>query len=222
MACNPAPLWLVLLIILGTGGLLAGTFIIFAPSDAQTELGTRQPNLVPKIGRPIVETRRFDADDCAVVEQCVSAPGTRKLLRFDLDIANIGEGNLFLGEPWKNPSWFEWSPCHRHYHFIGFSHYTLLDAHNVTVGFGHKQSFCLRDTRANTPVPGGDHHGHFKCDRQGISSGYSDIYKRQLDCQWIDVTDVPSGHYYTIVATINPLFNETRFDDNEARHVVYI
>jgi hypothetical protein len=36
----------------------------------------------------------------------------------------------------------------------------------------------------------------FDCVHQGISEGWADQYHKNLDCQWIDVTDVPIGMQY--------------------------
>ena len=39
---------------------------------------------------------------------------------------------------------------------------------------------------------------------QGISAGWADTYVSSLDCQWVDVTDLPSGAY-TLTLTVDPL-----------------
>ena len=57
---------------------------------------------------------------------------------------------------------------------------------------GHKASFCLEDSFCDR---GG--HGEYRCSRgvQGISVNCGDLYGRNLDCQWIDITDVEPGNY---------------------------
>jgi hypothetical protein len=191
--------------------------VVYIPTTANMTPSLHQCNLVPSIRSPSLEWRTFRNTDCALIEQCILAAGVRRLLRFDLAIANRGRGNIVMGRPEDNPGRFEYSPCHGHYHFLNFSHYYLVDAHNTTVAHGHKQSYCLRDSERNEPVPGEDRPGRFTCKQQGISAGHSDVYGRKLDCQWIDVTGVPAGVYW-IVAVVFPMFNETTFDDNIARY----
>ena len=63
----------------------------------------------------------------------------------------------------------------------------------------------------------------YTCVDQGIHAGWFDLYDRALDCQYIDITDVPPGRY-RVRARINELrgLTETRYDDNEAFREVEI
>jgi hypothetical protein len=188
---------------------------IYPPNNCEPPPGSPLPNLVPSLRKPKITYRTFAEDSCAIVEKCIVASGTRKLLRFDLLITNAGRGNLYMGEPEWHLDEFVYSPCHGHYHFEDFSNYVLLDANGTEMAYGHKQAFCLRDNTKTLRVQGGARPGFFSCNNQGISSGWSDIYYGDLDCQWIDITDVPSGNY-VVKVRVNPVFNETNYDDNEA------
>jgi len=144
----------------------------------------------------------FGIGSCEVLEQCVGAAGTRRLLRFDTVTANLGSGDLDLGMPPPNgtsDSVFTWSPCHGHHHVLGYAVYELLDANGVVLT-GHKQAFCLQDIQQVRP--GAPSHG-FNCSKQGMSAGWADVYSRALPCQWIDVTGVAPGTY-TLRVGINP------------------
>jgi hypothetical protein len=135
----------------------------------------------------------FGASDCEVVEQCVAAPGTRRLLRFDTVTANIGDADLVVGPPpalGVSDDTFMWSPCHGHHHVTGYATYELRDAIGLVVA-GHKQSFCLHDVQAVRPEA---ISRNYDCSNQGMSAGWADVYSRTLPCQWIDVTDL-SGTY---------------------------
>ena len=87
---------------------------------------------------------------------------------------------------------FIFSPCHMHYHIIGFADYKLLRQDGSTAAAGHKQAFCLEDIYkyANDNKSSG-----YACASQGITSGWADSYYNQLSGQWIDITGVPAGDY---------------------------
>jgi hypothetical protein len=158
-----------------------------------------------------LQERPFEADSCAIVEGCVGGPGVRALMRFDTVIHNRGSGNLVVGPPDPDDARWEYSPCHRHYHFNGVATYELLDASGV-VASGHKQAFCLVDT---IPIDPGAGCASYTCNDQGIAAGWADIYGRSLDCQWIDITGLPAGAY-TLRVRINPeqVLPEADFSNN--------
>lgn len=133
-------------------------------------------------------------DACSVYEGCVTGTGWRRVLRFDGKTANVGSRDLVLGIPANHPDLFTFSPCHEHHHFDQFARYTLLDGEQV-IAAGHKQAFCLLDLQSWAWPELGDADETYTCFNQGLSVGWLDIYDRNLDCQWIDVTGVPYGDY---------------------------
>ena len=155
-------------------------------------------------------------------EACVGGPGIRKLLRFDVLVHNRGNEDLTVGNPKQRPDLFVYSGCHRHYHFRGAARYELLDASGSLVRTGRKQGFCLQDTIPSQLGPGTPPR-RYDCTNQGVEVGWADWYPATLDCQWIDVTDVPPGDYRLHVFW-NPdrLMPETTLDDNEGTVAVTI
>ena len=133
-----------------------------------------------------------ESNYCVLLEGCVDGPGWRKVLRFDTSTPNQGSRDLVMGVPANHPDLFHFSECHGHYHFDSYAEYDLLDGEGTVVAEGHKQAFCLMDTAVWAPGHG---PGEYWCGNQGISAGYQDDYVATLDCQWIDVTDVPPGNY---------------------------
>lgn len=170
----------------------------------------------------IVEEQFFGQDHCAIQEGCVGAPGKRKLLKFNTTTPNHGPGNLFLGDPRHNPT-FIFSECHQHFHFEDYADYRLFDMQGALVARGHKQAFCLVDLWRPPGSTGSREPNFPDCGFQGISSGWADIYDRDLDCQWIDVTGVPDGRYILEV-NVNParVIREVGYEDNVARTEVCI
>jgi len=160
----------------------------------------------------VIETVFFSANSCENQEACIEGTGDRKLMRFDLKTPNFGDGDLFLGDPTGNDL-FEYSSCHDHFHFLGYARYSLVDDNGTPVANGHKQAFCLLDFEELGP---GSPPGQYHCGYQGISAGWSDIYSGQLDCQWVDITDVPPGDY-TLRVEVN--FDQTLAESDYSNNV---
>nr|XP_015826789.2 lysyl oxidase-like 5a isoform X1 [Nothobranchius furzeri] len=160
---------------------------------------------------------------CAAEENCLSRSAYhpsvsdldyRVLLRFPQRVKNQGTADFL---PIKPRSEWEWHSCHQHYHSMeAFSNYDLLDVSTgQKVAEGHKASFCLEDTSCDPGV-----RRRFACTAhtQGLGPGCYDTYHANIDCQWIDITDVPPGDYILKV-TVNPsqLVQESDFSNNELR-----
>ncbi|HVH47567.1 MAG TPA: lysyl oxidase family protein [Labilithrix sp.] len=176
----------------------------------------------------VVETN-INARSCAVIEGCVGGSGKRKLLRFDVVTPNLGDTDVVMGPPSESPELYEYSECHRHYHLKNYALYELLnlDASPVLNALGnrvigHKQAFCLLDSLKYDPNAGTSHA--FTCGNQGITAGWADLYNKELDCQWIDVTEVPNGNYLLrvsvnvgrVVREGTPGDGDANYDNNSA------
>ncbi|CAJ0935271.1 unnamed protein product [Ranitomeya imitator] len=138
----------------------------------------------------------------------------RVLLRFPQRVKNQGTADFLPTRP--RQTW-EWHSCHQHYHSMDeFSHYDLLDAATGRkVAEGHKASFCLEDTTCD--------FGNLKryactSHTQGLSPGCYDTYNADIDCQWIDITEVKPGNYILKVV-VNPKYSvlESDFTNNVVR-----
>lgn len=161
-------------------------------------------------------------DQCLIQEQCVSGYGKRDIIRFDTEIHNIGEKAYFLGVPNTSNNQFTWNNCHNHFHYEGYAEYVVYDALGNKIPGGFKNGFCVMDLAC----PTGEQQ--FSCDLMGISPGCLDRYWAELECQWIDVTDLPDG-MYTLVTRINwnnaPDFlgqYEESIDNNWAQVCVFL
>uniref|UniRef100_A0A4W3GLW4 Lysyl oxidase homolog n=1 Tax=Callorhinchus milii TaxID=7868 RepID=A0A4W3GLW4_CALMI len=147
---------------------------------------------------------------CAAEENCLSRSAYRSgvsdlsirvLLRFPQRVKNQGTADFLPNKP--RHTW-EWHSCHQHFHSMDeFSHYDLLEATTQRkVAEGHKASFCLEDTMCD---PGFSRRYACTAHTQGLGPGCYDTYNADIDCQWIDITDVRPGNY-VLKVSVNPRF----------------
>ncbi|XP_019646325.1 PREDICTED: lysyl oxidase homolog 1-like isoform X1 [Branchiostoma belcheri] len=185
------------------------------------------PDLVPDAA--LVESTAYTENvalyrlQCAKSENCLSSSAygrgatqdsTRRLLRFSQRTFNEGDADFL---PDSDPSQWEWHACHQHHHSMEvFTYYDLLDERTgKKEAEGHKASFCLEDTGCTFWTD-----RQYLCNTgvQGISAGCWDTYKHDIDCQWLDITDVKPGKYILEIS-INPerRVRESSFDNNRVR-----
>ena len=203
------------------------------------------PDLVTDPARmsPYVHVTEIGPGDCQVVEGSTQ-PGLRRLLRFTFTTPNRGRGDLLVGRPQDHPEWYEYSPCHRHYHFRQYADYRLwvpgqkrsyeayrtahpeLTAAEVLAANpqlqpvrGEKRGFCVIDARQyDFAVP-----KYLTCDFQGVSRGWADEYDSTLDSQFVDVTGVAPGTY-VLEAEVNAerFYEESDYANNRGYVTVTI
>lgn len=117
---------------------------------------------------------------------------------------------------------FVYHPTHNHIHVEAWCQYRIReilpgDGVGDVIAEGEKTSFCIIDLAVyDSSLPGFPAGGQFNsCNSttQGLSVGWMDIYSKNLDGQWIDITDVPNGEYW-LEAEVDPEGNFLESDES--------
>uniref|UniRef100_T1IIV9 protein-lysine 6-oxidase n=1 Tax=Strigamia maritima TaxID=126957 RepID=T1IIV9_STRMM len=178
-----------------------------------------------------LEDRQLFFLQCAMEENCMAKSAypqnreiygwqleVRRLLRFTAKSKNIGTADF---RPVIPKEMWQWHHCHLHYHSMEvFAHFDIIDGRGKRVAEGHKASFCLEDNQCDMGI-----QPKYACANygdQGISVGCTDTYLHNVDCQWIDITDVAPGYYFLKIS-INPEFKipEMSYENNAALCSLY-
>lgn len=173
----------------------------------------------------VVRDELLEAEFCSVQEGGVT-PGMRRLVRFTVTTPNIGDADLYVGDPNDpaNAPLFELAECHGHHHFKNYATYELIDPRTGYTWRAAKKGFCMLDTDPQPRAEGEEppREARFKnCGaighpgNQGISHGWADTYRFFLGGQYfvLDGGDgqapVPPGDYI-IRVTVNPSYAPDR------------
>ena len=206
---------------------------LFGPQDLD---GT--PDLVVDAAKLasswVISTEYLPATLCSVQEGDVP-PGTRRLLRFTVTTPNVGDADVFIGDPRAHidpngdgnyadsDGLFNFAPCHHHFHFNNYATYELFPLNeNGTLGpavKARKRGFCMIDTTPYTSSTPAKEKVYYSCGtpesagNQGISTGWADTYVKQLAGQYFVLDDpnemVPPGRYVLRI-TVNPGFAKVK------------
>lgn len=195
---------------------------------------------------PTIQFQHYDlpssalVSSCAVREGCLlNFAGTHYLMRFTTNGHNIGPVGFKPGSTRKRPDLFEFSDCHGHFHFEGFAAFNLLDASGFISGDfqpvvnGGKLSYCMEDTLQYQFSPKIGCNGVSTCDDQGIQPGWTDKYPSDLDCQWLDLSNLVAQNsatnpvlnkWYTYQVCVNTdrNFVESSYENNCREFLVYL
>lgn len=173
------------------------------------------PDLVPSMEEFVKHRfnyRYIPENSCTIVESCVGGPGWRHLLQFPTGDVNVGTKPLEIGRVdyfnthsgtlLSKHGVFEFSACHRHYHFSEYGSFTVG---NGSEAVSHKNAFCLQPSgrvwnHELSPL----HHDFVDCIDQGVTVGWIDEYKMGLECQWLDISDVRPNQDLSLSFTTNP------------------
>jgi hypothetical protein len=142
----------------------------------------------------------FEPGHCALVENCVGAPGWRRLLAFDsydhnqggepIHIGEVDYAVAGLGSELIDHNVYTLSACHNHYHFEYYGDFSFGTG-NADV---QKNGFCLESTGRISNNELSPLHTPYSCELQGVSAGWGDLYAAGLTCNWLDVTNVFTGN----------------------------
>jgi hypothetical protein len=121
--------WVMPIVLVGGAGLLPGRSVVAQLGPCATQIGPKRPDLIVDgalmKAQMLLTEETFGPSSCTVNEGCVTSPGTHLVLRFTSSTPNIGQADLFIGNPSNCPDLFRLSECHQHLHFEEYADYRL-------------------------------------------------------------------------------------------------
>jgi hypothetical protein len=174
------------------------------------DLSVFAPSIEPYIFRRTFTPETDPEDDCAVKHGWAQA-GSRRLLVFTLETRNTGGADFRGPSNEEDPEFYEFDPCHRHYHLKDFMRFELVNQSTGAVTAGRKEAWNLANvSRFDLWAPENPEGGP-----QTISAGWADIYGSSTPGQWIDVTDIVPGDYLLRIM-VNPSrrYQEADYENN--------
>ncbi len=154
--------------------------------------------IVPESVKANVITRGFGPLDCDVQDGCIAA-GTNRILAISYDVANRGKEDVYLGDPTRSP-WAIRLKCRIDAYFWGMHRYILRDGKNVIVKMAEPVEHCFRDDIKDAANAGPQ---RFFCLFQGLQVGWAQSTIPELECHFLDVSDIPPGAY-TLEILVDP------------------
>jgi lysyl oxidase len=142
-------------------------------------------NLAPTFSERVFLNNRLDSS-CAVDKGCVGGAGARRLLRFTLHTANLGDADFVLGVPGMNG--ITQSSCDDALYSESFLRYELLADGGALVAEGSG----IANQCAFYPW---DQFSTYNCSVVGLQRHSVNTYDADMECQWLDITNVRAGEY---------------------------
>ena len=175
-------------------------------------------------------TETISQGSCTSVEGNIP-PGTYRTMRFSVSTPNIGDADVFIGDPRghidpngdgdfaDSDGLFDFAACHNHFHYRRYATYELFQVNSDnSLGPAMRASkigFCMQDSEPYRDGIGRSEWVYRQCGsptqagNQGLATGWTDIYDRTLDGQFFLLNDprapVPPGRY-ALRVTVNPGF----------------
>jgi len=99
----------------------------------------------------------FSATACSVIEGDVQ-PGSHPVLRFTVSTPNVGDADIFIGDPNAHVAagdgLYEYATCHHHFHFRHYATYQLIDPVSKKTWRAAKRGFCMIDVSPASTADG--------------------------------------------------------------------
>src|SRR5688572_11038872 len=86
---------------------------------------------------------------CSIQQGCVNGSGVRQVAHLAVEVSNVGDLPVEIGEPWENAAFYH-SSCAQQYLLPNFIQAEVLNQYAEVVASGHLPTSCLVDDDAGT------------------------------------------------------------------------